>query len=83
MKITITLELDNPCDLDAEEIEKDIRMGENQIGWNYDYKIVSIDVDIPTLAELKEKVKEMEQAADRLLQITKDLREAVSIPWIK
>ena len=45
MKITITLELDNPCDLDAEEIEKDIRMGEDQIGWNYNYKIVSIDVD--------------------------------------
>lgn len=31
--------------LDAEEIEKDIRMGEDQIGWNYDYKIVSIDMD--------------------------------------
>lgn len=45
MKITVTLELDNPYDLDAEEIEKDIRMGEDQIGWNYDYKIVSIDVD--------------------------------------
>lgn len=36
-----------------------------------------------TLAELKEKVKEMEQAADRLLQVTKDLRKAVSVPWIK
>jgi len=45
MKITVTLELDNPYDLTAEEIEKDIRMGEGQIGWNYDYKIVSIDVD--------------------------------------
>lgn len=44
MKITVTLELDNPYDLDAEEIEKDIRMAEDQIGWNYDYKIVSIDV---------------------------------------
>ena len=36
-----------------------------------------------TLAELKEKAKEMEQAADRLLQVTKDLLEAVSVPWIK
>lgn len=45
MKITVTLELDRPYDLDAEEIEKDIRMGEDQIGWNYDYKIVSIDVE--------------------------------------
>lgn len=45
MKITLTLELDNPYDLDAEQIENDIRMGEDQIGWIYDYKIVSIDVD--------------------------------------
>lgn len=37
----------------------------------------------PTLTELKEKVKEMERAADRLLQVTKELREAVSVPWIK
>ena len=45
MRIMVTLELDNPYDLDAEEIKKDIRMAEDQIGWNYDYKIVSIDVD--------------------------------------
>ena len=44
-KITVTLELDNPYDLDAEEIKKDIRMAEDQIGWHYDYKIVSIDVN--------------------------------------
>lgn len=48
MKITVTLELDNPYDLDAEEIKKDIRMAEDQIGWNYDYKIISIDVDQKT-----------------------------------
>ena len=40
-------------------------------------------VRMPTLTELKEKVKEMEQAADRLLQVTKELREVVSVPWIK
>ena len=44
MKIIVTLELDNPYDLSAEEIEKDIRMGEDQIGWNYDYKIESVTV---------------------------------------
>ena len=45
MKIMVALELDNPYNLNAEEIEKDIRMAEDQIGWNYDYKIVSIDVN--------------------------------------
>ncbi len=45
MKIIVTLELDSPYDLDEEEIDNDIRMGEDQIGWDYDYKIVSIDVD--------------------------------------
>lgn len=38
---------------------------------------------MPTFAELKEKVKEMEQSTDRLLQVTKELREIVSVPWIK
>jgi hypothetical protein len=38
---------------------------------------------MPTFTELKEKIKEMEQAADRLLQVTKELREIVSVPWIK
>lgn len=45
MTITVELELSSPYDLTAEEIEKDLRMAEDQIGWNYDYKIVSIDVD--------------------------------------
>ena len=45
MKITVILEPDNPYGLDADEIEKDIRMAEDQIGWNYDFKIVSINVD--------------------------------------
>lgn len=44
MRITVTLELDNPYNLSAEEIEKDIRMSEDQIGWNYDYKIEAVDV---------------------------------------
>lgn len=44
MKIIIELEPDNPYELTPEEIEKDIRMGEEQIGWNYDYKIKNVEV---------------------------------------
>lgn len=44
MKIIIELEPDNPYELTPEEIEKDIRMGEEQIGWNYDYKINNVEV---------------------------------------
>ena len=44
MEITVKLKLDNPYDLTAEEIEKDIRLSESAIGWNYDYKIESVDV---------------------------------------
>ena len=42
--ITIELELDCPYELTSEEIENDIRMSEDQIGWNYEYKIRSIEV---------------------------------------
>jgi len=42
----VILELDNPYDLNAEEIEEDIRKGEDQIGWNYDYKVVSVNVEL-------------------------------------
>lgn len=38
---------------------------------------------MPTFADIKKKIDEMERAADRLLQVTKELRETVSIPWIK
>ena len=44
MKITIELELSSPHDLTAEEVEKDIRLSEEQIGWNYDYIIRSVNV---------------------------------------
>lgn len=44
MKIIVSLELDSPYELSPEEIEKDIRMGEDQIGWNYDYKIKTVEV---------------------------------------
>ena len=42
MIISVELELGSPYDLTAEEIEKDLRMAENQIGWNYDYTIKSV-----------------------------------------
>lgn len=44
MTITIELELSSPYALTAEEIEKDLKMAEDQIGWNYDYIIKSVKV---------------------------------------
>lgn len=44
MKITVELELSSPYELTAEEIKKDLRMAEDQIGWNYDYIIKSVEV---------------------------------------
>lgn len=68
---------------DEEKPEKDAFVWINNIYAEDDLKdMLKKGAHMPTLAELKEKVKEMEQAADRLLQVTKDLREAVSVPWI-
>jgi hypothetical protein len=36
-----------------------------------------------TLSDLKEKIDEMKREADKLLQVTKELLETVSISWIK
>lgn len=44
MRITVELELSSPYELTAEEIEKDLQMSEDQIGWNYDYVIKSVEV---------------------------------------
>ena len=44
MTITVELELSSPYDLTAEEIEKDLRMAEDQIGWNYNYTITDVKV---------------------------------------
>lgn len=44
MTITVELELSSPHDLTAEEIEKDLRMAEDQIGWEYDYAIKGVKV---------------------------------------
>ena len=45
MEIIVKLKLENyPYKLTAEEIEEDIRMSEDQIGWNHNYKIESVDV---------------------------------------
>ena len=45
MTITVELELSSPYELTAEEIEKDLRMAEDQIGWNYDYVIKSVSTN--------------------------------------
>lgn len=44
MKIIVELECVDAENHAAEEIKADLRCGENQIGWYYDYKIKSIDV---------------------------------------
>lgn len=44
MTITVELELSTPHNLTAEEIEKDLRMAEDQIGWEYDYAIKGVKV---------------------------------------
>jgi hypothetical protein len=44
MTILVELELSSPYSHTAEEIEKDLRMAEDQIGWNYDYTIKSVEV---------------------------------------
>lgn len=45
MEITLKLELSSPYDLTADEIEQDLRMAEDHIGWNYDYVIKSVNVE--------------------------------------
>jgi len=44
MIITVELELSSPYNLTVEEIEQDLRLAEDQIGWNYDYIIKSVEV---------------------------------------
>lgn len=44
MQIIVRIELSSPYNLTAEEIEKDLRMNEDNIGWNYDYVIQSVEV---------------------------------------
>ncbi len=44
MKIIVELQLSSQYKLTAEEIEHDLRLGEDQIGWDYDYLIKSVEV---------------------------------------
>lgn len=51
MQIIVRLELSSPyknyparINPTAEEIENDLRMSEDSIGWNYDYVIKSVEV---------------------------------------
>ena len=52
-KITVDLELSSPYELSPKEIERDIRMAEDQIGWNYDYVIKRVDVIKGRIAMIK------------------------------
>ena len=44
MRIIVELELKSPENLSEEEIDNDLRAGEDQIGWDYDYTIKSVEV---------------------------------------
>lgn len=44
MTIIVILDVSSPSNLTLEEIEKDLRMAEDQIGWNYYYVIKSVQV---------------------------------------
>lgn len=44
MTIIVILDVSSPSNLTPEEIEKDLRMAEDQIGWNYYYVIKSVEV---------------------------------------
>jgi len=44
MRIIVELELNSPNNLSEEEIENDLRAGE-VIGWDYNYKIISVEVE--------------------------------------
>ena len=43
MRVLVELEVISPNDLTLEEVEKDLLFGEDQIGWNYYYKIISLE----------------------------------------
>lgn len=44
MRIIVELVLDGPYELSEEEIVNDLLAAEDQIGWDYDYTIKSIEV---------------------------------------
>ena len=72
MEITVKLKLDYPHDLTAEEIEKDLRMGEDQIGWNYEYIIT----DVKVTGEPEERFAFKEAHGDSCLPEREGTREA-------
>lgn len=46
MRIIVELETADK-DITAEEIEKDLKMAEDQIGWDYYYVVRSVKVECP------------------------------------
>lgn len=50
MEILVKLKTDCPY-LTAEDVKADLLTSEDQIGWNYDYKVVSIEVENETNLE--------------------------------
>lgn len=46
MRIIVELET-TEREATAEEIERDLKMAEDQIGWDYDYVVKSVKVECP------------------------------------
>lgn len=44
VEIIVTLRVDYPCDLTKDEIEKDLRKGEGELGFEYNYSIKDVKV---------------------------------------
>lgn len=44
MKVVVELELVNPSEADESKIEEDIMESEVEIGWHYEYKVLSVKV---------------------------------------
>ena len=61
MEILVKLKTDRPY-LTAEDVKEDLLLlCEKQIGWNYDYKVISIEVENETQLEKKLRGKSPEE----------------------
>lgn len=66
MEILVKLKTDRPY-LTAEDVKEDLLMSsQNEIGWNYDYKVISIEVRNETQLEKELHGKTPEEQYDLL-----------------
>lgn len=65
MEILVKLKTDRPY-LTAEDVKEDLLLCEEEIGWNYDYKVISVEVGNETQLEKKLRDKSPEEQYDLL-----------------